>query len=181
MLTEHFNNLSPAEAERLHLLSEECGEVILAIGKTTRHGYESYHPESITGHPTNQENLEKEIGDIMVAVELMEKAGDISLAAIQEHMEKKRKTLPRYLHHQEAVAEGEYSNPTDGEEVTIPTKHLRWQWHEKRAVNGDLIERYRVLEQLWLPEDDPEGLGDKGEWIAVATDPKTITHQECPC
>lgn len=32
-MTESFNKLTPAEAERLALLSEECAEVIMAIGK----------------------------------------------------------------------------------------------------------------------------------------------------
>lgn len=43
--TQPFNRLTPAEAERLALLAEECGEAIQAIGKILRHGYESNHPE----------------------------------------------------------------------------------------------------------------------------------------
>jgi hypothetical protein len=43
-VSQHFNGLTPAEAERLALLAEECGEVIQAIGKVLRHGYESRHP-----------------------------------------------------------------------------------------------------------------------------------------
>lgn len=38
---EHFNQLSPAEAERLALLSEELGEAQQAIGKILRHGQPS--------------------------------------------------------------------------------------------------------------------------------------------
>jgi hypothetical protein len=37
-----FNQLTDAEAERLALLAEECGEVVQVIGKILRHGYESY-------------------------------------------------------------------------------------------------------------------------------------------
>ena len=33
-----FNGLTPAEAERLALLMEECGEVVQIIGKVLRHG-----------------------------------------------------------------------------------------------------------------------------------------------
>lgn len=63
---EHFNRLTPAEAERLALLAEECGEVIQAIGKVLRHGFESTHPD---GGPTNRESLERECGDVYHARE----------------------------------------------------------------------------------------------------------------
>jgi hypothetical protein len=42
---DHFNRLTPAEAERLALLLEELGEAQQIIGKILRHGYESYHPD----------------------------------------------------------------------------------------------------------------------------------------
>ena len=35
----NFNQLTPAETERLAILAEECGEVIQAVGKILRHGY----------------------------------------------------------------------------------------------------------------------------------------------
>ena len=41
---KHFNQLTPAEAERLALLLEELGEAQQAIGKILRHGYASTHP-----------------------------------------------------------------------------------------------------------------------------------------
>ena len=34
-----FNELSPAEVERLAILAEEMGEAIQVIGKVLRHGY----------------------------------------------------------------------------------------------------------------------------------------------
>ena len=43
-MSDHFNGLTPAEAERLAMLAEECGEVIQMVGKILRHGYDSYHP-----------------------------------------------------------------------------------------------------------------------------------------
>ena len=67
-MTESFNKLTPAEAERLALLSEECAEVIMAIGKILRHGFESRHPN---GGPTNRQTLERECGDLRHAVLLM--------------------------------------------------------------------------------------------------------------
>jgi hypothetical protein len=47
-------NLNPAQAERLAILAEECGEIVQVIGKILRHGFESTHPE---GGPTNRQLL----------------------------------------------------------------------------------------------------------------------------
>lgn len=58
----HFNGLTPAEAERLAMLTEECAEVIQIIGKILRHGYESYHPED--PQTTNRMRLMDELNDI---------------------------------------------------------------------------------------------------------------------
>jgi len=41
---EHFNNLNPAELERLAILAEEAAEVVQIANKIIRHGYASYHP-----------------------------------------------------------------------------------------------------------------------------------------
>ena len=41
---DHFHGLSPAEAERLYVLAEECAEVVVVVNKILRHGYESYNP-----------------------------------------------------------------------------------------------------------------------------------------
>ena len=38
-MSSHFNKLTPAQAERLAILIEECGEVIQAATKILRHGY----------------------------------------------------------------------------------------------------------------------------------------------
>lgn len=96
MKTQHFNGLSPAEAERLSLLMEEMGEAILAIGKIQRHGYESRHPG---GGPTNREMLEREIGHIALAKDLMMRDGDISGVAVAESKMEKFNTIDRWLHH----------------------------------------------------------------------------------
>lgn len=61
-MTDHFNKLSPAQAERLAMLAEECGEVIQVIGKILRHGYDSYHPADPT--VTNRVLLGRELTDL---------------------------------------------------------------------------------------------------------------------
>jgi len=96
---EPFNGLTPAQAERLALLAEECGEVIQAIGKVLRHGYESTHPD---GGPTNRENLERECGDLRYAVMLMAISGDLKEAAISRSSVEKFKSVQRFLHHNNA-------------------------------------------------------------------------------
>jgi len=95
---EHFNQLTPAEAERLALLSEELGEAQQAIGKILRHGYESTHPE---GGPTNREALMRELGDVRAASWLMELGGDIDGTLVQRASADKLNKVKRYLHHQE--------------------------------------------------------------------------------
>jgi len=97
---EHFNQLTPAEAERLAILAEECGEVIQVVGKILRHGYYSRHPD---GGPTNREMLEIELGDIDCAKALLIQRGDIGTAAIISASYKKIKKMGKYLHHNTVV------------------------------------------------------------------------------
>lgn len=92
--------LSPAEAERLALLAEECGEVIQVIGKILRHGYESRHPD---GGPTNRQLLEKELGDVFAACDLMwhdHGDRDINRDQINNARFTKHGKVKKYLHHQ---------------------------------------------------------------------------------
>lgn len=94
---EHFNRLTPAEAERLALLAEECGEVMQAIGKVLRHGFESTHPD---GGPTNRDALERECGDVYHAIWRLIGAGDIDGNGMSQRADDKAKSVVRYLHHQ---------------------------------------------------------------------------------
>lgn len=96
---KHFNKLSPAEAERLALLSEECGEVIQVVGKILRHGYESKHPSDRRDR-TNRELLEKELGDVHFAYLFMDENEDIKLDNIREKSRYKNLKVGKYLHHQ---------------------------------------------------------------------------------
>lgn len=98
-MSEHFNGLSPAEAERLACLAEECGEVIQVIGKILRHGLEDWSPHDPT-NTTNRRNLEREIGDLSAVIDTMRFAGDISDEGITDAAEAKMHKLPRWTHHQ---------------------------------------------------------------------------------
>lgn len=95
----HFNQLTPAEAERLALLAEELGEATQAIGKILRHGYESTHPD---GGPTNREALVRECGDVYHAIWRLIGAGDIDGNLMSQRADDKAKSVAKYLHHQSA-------------------------------------------------------------------------------
>lgn len=95
---EHFNKLSPPEDERLALLAEECGELIQAIGKIQRHGYESYNPDN-PKHLGNRVDLQKECGHVLSAMQLMMSAADVSMVRVYQERNRKTANLNLYLHH----------------------------------------------------------------------------------
>lgn len=100
---QHFNQLTPAEAERLALLTEECAEVIQIVGKILRHGYASCHPDDI--ETPNRTLLTDEIGHIQAALQIMESAGDIHPELIEQSCAAKIQKVRRYLHHNMPSAE----------------------------------------------------------------------------
>lgn len=94
-MSNHFNNLSPAEAERLAMLAEECAEVIQVVGKILRHGYESYHPDK--PETTNRDLLTEELSDLYAVTEMM--SADFARIDAVKQEEAFAKKL-RYAHHQ---------------------------------------------------------------------------------
>ena len=100
MSQQHFNQLTPAEAERLAVLMEECGEVIQVIGKILRHGYDSQHPD---GGPNNRELLHVELGHVEYIVKFMGCHGDLNPCTISKILEIKSRSIGQYLHHQEGA------------------------------------------------------------------------------
>lgn len=88
--------MSPAELERLAWLAEECAEVIQAIGKIIRHGYESKDPTN-PDHEGNRADLIRELSDVTAAVLLMDREGDITM---NEILMKAQARHGKYLHHQ---------------------------------------------------------------------------------
>lgn len=96
----HFNQLTPAEAERLALLAEEMGEAIQIIGKILRHGYESHNPNDAL-RTTNRSLLEKELGDVRFAMIFLCDSGDLNKKNIHDFAKLKNLKVGQYLHHQE--------------------------------------------------------------------------------
>ena len=84
--------------ERLALLLEECGEVQQIIGKILRHGYDSHHPEN--NLVNNRMLLEKELGDLQFAINLMVKKKDVDDVEMVEHTQEAWTKKKPYLHHQ---------------------------------------------------------------------------------
>ena len=99
-IPRHFNNLTPAQAERLAMLAEECGEVIQVIGKILRHGYNNYHPDR--PHITNRELLQQELTDL-AAVENQIHARDRVFMPSSMAVDIAWGRKLRYAHHQEEL------------------------------------------------------------------------------
>lgn len=99
-----FNQLSPAEAERLAWLSEECGEVIQVISKVLRHGYASHNPnDERPDNPnpeTNREYLARELGHVLAALHVMSNAADINHARVFQSKAWKLAGVQKWMHHQ---------------------------------------------------------------------------------
>lgn len=96
-MSKHFNKLTPGEAERLALMLEEMAEAQQVIGKILRHGYESRDPTK-PDRTTNRKLLEKELGDVAAALDLL--LQDLDGQAIARHTADKHRRVRRWLHHQ---------------------------------------------------------------------------------
>lgn len=92
-----FADLTDSERERLEMLVEECGEVIIACTKILRHGYDNHRPGS---HEFNRNDLEFEIGDVLAIVNEMDNCGDISSDWNTDVMEDTWKKKLKWTHHQ---------------------------------------------------------------------------------
>ena len=96
--TPHFNKLTPAEAERIDYLAEECAEVVQQCMKTLSHGWKATDyatAERLTKQTGNNfipvvyENrliLEEEVRHVMNAIWRMAAAGDLPLDITRSHL-----------------------------------------------------------------------------------------------
>ena len=95
-MAEHFNGLTPGEAERLALLIEECGEVIQAASKALRHGMSSRWDNG----QSNKVKLEEELGHLFLEVRRMTSHGDLEMSIIENYGAEKNNRPNLYHHHQ---------------------------------------------------------------------------------
>ncbi len=106
MNVDHFNGLTPAEAERLAVLIEEAAEVQQIACKILRHGYRSGNPDLIVNQGkqgvtlTNREMLEKEIGHFNSATKRLFAAQDLIEERVHYHTLRKDDNGGQYMHHQ---------------------------------------------------------------------------------
>jgi len=98
--SRHFNELTPAEAERLAILLEEMGEAQQVVGKILRHGYDSQNPRDGANGRPNRFLLEEELGDVLWSIRALMKAKDTSMEVIEHRCAQKDKRIIPYLHHQ---------------------------------------------------------------------------------
>lgn len=105
-MKQAFNKLTPAEAERLDYLTEELGEVLQAIGKIKRHGYESFNPDN-PNHQGNRFDLERELTDVLKAIWLLYTNKDINTLDTRKDLYflfKNEDIKNKYFHHQERTS-----------------------------------------------------------------------------
>lgn len=97
-MVNSFNQLTPPEAERLALLAEECAEIIHAVGKILRHGYESTNPDN-PDPLSNRNMLTKELGDMIAALWLLLANSDVEQHVVEYYEREKLKRVKQYLHY----------------------------------------------------------------------------------
>lgn len=99
MKSKFSNNLVEAELERLVILAEECSEVQQIVCKIIRHGFESHNPHD-DNRTTNRELLEKELGDLLYAIDLLFNNRDVNDLTVSGHEISAPIRKKPYLHHQ---------------------------------------------------------------------------------
>lgn len=95
---QHFNQLTPAEAERLAYLIEEAAEVQQIACKILRHGYASANPDAMS-KGCNRTQLFAELRDLSGGIARMVHAGDLPSDPTAGADPNKG---ARYMHHQNA-------------------------------------------------------------------------------
>lgn len=98
-MTKPFSGLKKSQRERLDMLSEEAGEIVQAIGKIGRHGYDSYNPDA-TNNNDNRDDLEHEIADLLGIVDKMNELGDINITRVNNLRLGVWDRKLQYTHHQ---------------------------------------------------------------------------------
>lgn len=82
------------DSEILNILSEECAEVIQAISKIHRFGFDSCHPN--TPEKNNIDHLTEELGDLQCMINLLVKKMVISQTKLDEAAEAKLEKLRQW-------------------------------------------------------------------------------------
>jgi len=86
--------LTPAEIERLALLTQECGEMARSIGKILRSGWKG------DGGLTTRVTLERGMGEMRAAVDMLLDAGDVRRGDVTHWYRERRDAGDKGMHHQ---------------------------------------------------------------------------------
>ena len=73
--------------ELLTITMEECAEVTIECSKLIRFGSETW---------AEVHNLEKEVGDLLCMIRLLDEYGLINLDVVEEHVKSKREKLKKW-------------------------------------------------------------------------------------
>lgn len=80
--------------EILNILQEECAEVIQAVSKVARFGFEHRWPDETS--QSNRECLEQEVGDVLAMVKLMIDFGMVKEENLQIWTNRKIEKLKKW-------------------------------------------------------------------------------------
>ena len=83
------------EFEPLDILQEECAEVIQAVSKIRRFGFESFSPYD-PSKQTNKDHLVEEIGDVLAVIEIVQKEYDLDEWLMIEAKNRKFEKLKKW-------------------------------------------------------------------------------------
>lgn len=99
-----IHNLTPAEIERLTCLAEEAAEIVQAVTKILRHGWDSCHPDQ-DGHNvfSNRDQLSKELGDLRAIHALFLQSKDLRNTDYVMYAVDKLQRVQKYLHEPENI------------------------------------------------------------------------------
>jgi NTP pyrophosphatase (non-canonical NTP hydrolase) len=85
--------INDIDHEILSITQEECAEVIQAVSKIFRFGFDSRHPDK--GYD-NREHLEEELGDLQFMINLMIEHGIVRKDKLDEAEVKKYEKLQQW-------------------------------------------------------------------------------------
>lgn len=91
------HELTPAQRERLNKYVEEFCESGQAAMKMSNHGRIAFDENVVYN---NIDDFEREVGNVLAAIDLLATAGDIDMENVNRHRIEKRQVITKYMKHQ---------------------------------------------------------------------------------
>ena len=86
--------MNKQHSELLNITLEEAAEVVQAISKVFRFGWNSCHPDT-PGH-TNKMHLEEEVGDLLCMIDLLQDRGLLDQDSVAAAFYNKKEKLSKW-------------------------------------------------------------------------------------